>query len=362
MNRGNGYDGYSRSNNAINAEEEGRFPASKAAKILGITTDTLKHFFETDHMEWHHTSKHYNKVKFYDVTEIEKEITQEVLDFDKEVRRKKRESKPVKLSGCEVEWIEWVGTGRNKRKVEHKEQGCKIVISGQKHVITTKSGHTFTKMFDANGFSYKTKEQLKCEADAIKQRKQRQKQAKAKLNTDLKAMLSDKSKQLVVVDYRNYVRNSDTNKIEALRIDEQDQEFEKLTQTAFKEKLQESGLAYAQRTVDECIENGYSRLGVSLLVVHSEDPQSVLQELKQNRVDSYLEIGKREGLDELKEYIDIDVLSEHIKHRKDDLAMSIKDKLNEEQMQSFINNNNTSKQVPDDEVVKQSRRSKNRLR
>ncbi|WP_196333300.1 hypothetical protein, partial [Vibrio harveyi] len=112
---------------------------------LGITTDTLKHFFETDHMEWHHTSKHYNKVKFYDVTEIEKEITQEVLDFDKEVRRKKRESKPVKLSGCEVEWIEWVGTGRNKRKVEHKEQGCKIVISGQKHVITTKRGHTFTK-------------------------------------------------------------------------------------------------------------------------------------------------------------------------------------------------------------------------
>lgn len=362
MNRGNGYDGYSRSNNAVNAEEEGRYPASKAAKILGITTDTLKHFFETDHMEWHHVSKHYNKVKFYDVSEIEKEITQEVLDFDKEVRRKKRENKPVKLSGCEVEWIEWVGTGRNKRKVEHKEQGCKIEISGQKHVITTKSGHTFTKMLGANGFSYKTKEQLKSEADAIKQRKQRQKQATTKLNTDLKAMLSDKSKQLVVVDYRNYVRNSDTNKIEALRIDEQDQEFEKLTQKAFKEKLQQSGLDYAQRTVGECIKNGYSRLGVSLLVIHSEEPQSVLQELKQNRVDSLLEIGKREGLDELKEYIDIDILSEHIKHRKDDLAMSIKDKINEEQMQSFINKNHSKQEQENVEVVKQSRRNKNRLR
>ncbi|MDG2594576.1 hypothetical protein P7M37_22520 [Vibrio parahaemolyticus] len=285
-----------------------------------------------------------------------------MLDFDKEVRRKKRENKPAKLSGCEVEWIEWVGTGRNKRKVEHKEQGCKIEISGQKHVITTKSGHTFTKMLGANGFSYKTKEQLKSEADAIKQHKQRQKQATTKLNADLKAMLSDKSKQLVVVDYRNYVRNSDTNKIEALRIDEQDQEFEKLTQKAFKEKLQQSGLDYAQRTVAECIENGYSRLGVSQLVIHSEDPQSVLQELKQNRVDSYLEIGKREGLEELKEYVDIDVLSEHIKHRKDDLAISIKDKINEEQMQSFINKNHSKQEQENVEVVKQSRRNKNRLR
>lgn len=229
-------------------------------------------------------------------------------------------------------------------------------------MITTKAGHTFTKMLNANGFSYKTKEQLKSEADAIKQHKQRKKQATTKLNADLKAMLSDKSKQLVVVDYRNYVRNSDTNKIEALRIDEQDQEFEKLTQKAFKEKLQQSGLDYAQRTVAECIENGYSRLGVSQLVIHSEDPQSVLQELKQNRVDSYLEIGKREGLEELKEYVDIDVLSEHIKHRKDDLAISIKDKINEEQMQSFINKNHSKQEQENVEVVKQSRRNKNRLR
>ena len=51
-----------------------------------------------------------------------------------------------------------------------------------------------------------------------------------------------------------------------------------------------------------------------------------------------------------------------IKHRKDDLAMSIKDKINEEQMQSFINKNHSKQEQENVEVVKQSRRNKNRLR
>jgi len=58
-----GYDGYSKSNNAVAAEEEGLLPLSRingaprwairmAGKLIGSE-------------EWHHTSKSYNRTEFY---------------------------------------------------------------------------------------------------------------------------------------------------------------------------------------------------------------------------------------------------------------------------------------------------------
>jgi hypothetical protein len=71
-----GYYGYSKSNNAVLAEEEGRFPASIIANKLrqisrefcGITAQDIKN--TVDACEWHHTSKFYNKVYYYDLEEI----------------------------------------------------------------------------------------------------------------------------------------------------------------------------------------------------------------------------------------------------------------------------------------------------
>jgi hypothetical protein len=59
-----GYDGYSRSNNAIEAESHGRFPASVLARKLGVKTSAVRELaVET---EWHHTSKKYNTTPYFD--------------------------------------------------------------------------------------------------------------------------------------------------------------------------------------------------------------------------------------------------------------------------------------------------------
>jgi signal-transduction protein with cAMP-binding, CBS, and nucleotidyltransferase domain len=67
-----GYSGYSKSNNAVDAENNGRYPLTTAIKVLaekaGITqkaaTDIFKKLGTT---EYHHASKFYNAVKYYDV-------------------------------------------------------------------------------------------------------------------------------------------------------------------------------------------------------------------------------------------------------------------------------------------------------
>lgn len=59
-----GYAGYSKSNNAIAAEAEGRFPASVLARKLGVKTGAIKALMSPG--EWHHTSKRYNVTDYYD--------------------------------------------------------------------------------------------------------------------------------------------------------------------------------------------------------------------------------------------------------------------------------------------------------
>ena len=58
-----GYCDYSMSNNAINAYNEGRMPASRLARVMGITAADVR---EAAPAEWHHTSKEFNCTNFYD--------------------------------------------------------------------------------------------------------------------------------------------------------------------------------------------------------------------------------------------------------------------------------------------------------
>jgi len=72
-----GYNGYSKSNNAVSAERSGRYPLIKATAVLraklkkegvSLTKKQCKELLlskGTD--EWHHSSKFYNIVDYYDV-------------------------------------------------------------------------------------------------------------------------------------------------------------------------------------------------------------------------------------------------------------------------------------------------------
>jgi hypothetical protein len=85
-----GYKGYSMSNNAVKAYDEGRMPLSKwtktaileavesylksygngkyFSKFENLSKKDLSQFLSTDG-EWHHTSKYYNKTVFYSINE-----------------------------------------------------------------------------------------------------------------------------------------------------------------------------------------------------------------------------------------------------------------------------------------------------
>lgn len=58
-----GYNGYSKSNNAIDAEKRGLFPASRLARELGVKTAAIQALIDAE--EWHHTSKKYNETNYY---------------------------------------------------------------------------------------------------------------------------------------------------------------------------------------------------------------------------------------------------------------------------------------------------------
>ena len=69
-----GYDGYSKSNNALDAEAEGKYPLTIAVKKLAavaeVTQKEARRVLKAiGRCEYHHTSKFYNTTDYYDVGE-----------------------------------------------------------------------------------------------------------------------------------------------------------------------------------------------------------------------------------------------------------------------------------------------------
>lgn len=73
-----GYAGYSKSNNAVQAEREGRYPLSIAKKVLQelfisdfgwkVSLKDCTELLEQEYDgEWHHSSKFYNRINYYNV-------------------------------------------------------------------------------------------------------------------------------------------------------------------------------------------------------------------------------------------------------------------------------------------------------
>jgi len=76
-----GYNGFSKSNNATDAENEGKFPLTQASEILstelGIPKIQAKRMLQDiGTSEWHHTSCHYNVTDYYetDIVEISNDL------------------------------------------------------------------------------------------------------------------------------------------------------------------------------------------------------------------------------------------------------------------------------------------------
>lgn len=163
-----GYNGFSMSNNAVAAYEDGEKPLSKwtkadifeeieeqevklkcsMGKLRKLPVKVLKEVCLT-YSSWHHTSNHYNKTDFYslDIEEIENLTDDKIEELLSDYKAdKKAESKP-----SEEKWkcafLEWSGSRKHPVATEVIEEG---IIKG--NWFYRKDGSK--KKTTANGFRF----------------------------------------------------------------------------------------------------------------------------------------------------------------------------------------------------------------
>ena len=149
-----GYHNFSKSNNAVAAEQSGRYPASKCARLLGVPTEWVK---RQSTREWHHTSSWYNSTDYYDLEQLAEHLETEegqaqLLDVCAELDALRQAPKRI-WSAATVHWLDWVGTRNHPRAIERSADGATVTDAGGKFVIVTLAdGSTFRKGKQTKGF------------------------------------------------------------------------------------------------------------------------------------------------------------------------------------------------------------------
>jgi len=140
-----GYDGFHKSNNAIEAESEGKFPAGIIAKRLKVPLQSIKKVLMP--IEWHHTSSYYRKTNYYSFAEAEERI--------EELKNWKNPQKPTIDEDCVVNWLEWSGSRLHPKCKKRQAHNCKVEYNGMStYKITFEDGKTMIKRKGTRGFSF----------------------------------------------------------------------------------------------------------------------------------------------------------------------------------------------------------------
>jgi len=144
-------DDFSKSNNAVEAENSGLFPASLISKKLRVPATLIKDNLEI--AEFHHTSSWYNETAYYDLDECKTFFETETgLALIKKYNESKNEVSV--FINCTVKWLEWSGTRNYPRCSEHSEHGAEVRVKGKTATIIFSNGKTMTKRLTTNGFSF----------------------------------------------------------------------------------------------------------------------------------------------------------------------------------------------------------------
>lgn len=135
-----GYNGYSMSNNAVDAYESGEKPMSKWTKtemlkaipaeyrdgFKGFKAAILKNVLLRE-SSWHHTSSHYNRTYFYAVVEIDEDNAAALIarcESQSAAAPVKKEE--PKKSIHRVKYLVWGGT-RKRPKAEEVIEECEVI-------------------------------------------------------------------------------------------------------------------------------------------------------------------------------------------------------------------------------------------
>ena len=163
-----GYSGYSMSNNAVAAYENGEKPLSKWKKadiLEAVKTQEVELKCSPSKLQklpavllkeiclcyssWHHTSSHYNETKFYMLNAEYLEILTDAMVDEIAAEYNKtyaKEKQPVEET-WECAFLEWSGTRKHPKATEVVEQG---IVRGQ--WFYRKDGTK--KKTSANGFRF----------------------------------------------------------------------------------------------------------------------------------------------------------------------------------------------------------------
>lgn len=137
-----GYFEYSKSNNAIEAENNGRFPASILAEKLGVKPGAIRALMHA--CEWHHTSKHFNATDYYS--------EEDALEIIYELRSWKEPAKDVTVfEDCSGSYLEWTGTRNHPHAKEIKFGPVRVTKKGAWFTLELPSG-SIRKGERTNGF------------------------------------------------------------------------------------------------------------------------------------------------------------------------------------------------------------------
>ena len=148
-----GYSGFSKSNNAVAAEADGRFPASVIARKLGVPAAYVRERIGTG--EWHHSSKFYNVVEYYDLAVCTEWLGSEEGRADlAEWQAAQKPRQASTRAGCRVEWLEWSGTRNHPRAKKCSAEGCTVTDKGGAFLeIILPDGSTLKKKKDCKGLN-----------------------------------------------------------------------------------------------------------------------------------------------------------------------------------------------------------------
>lgn len=162
-----GYNGYSMSNNAVDAYENGEMPFSKWTKVALL--EKYKELCEEESIKcydlskvnakvlkdallrcssWHHTSSMFNQTDFYSISSMAcSNLTDEVvakLVDEKPIKEEKNSS----IEKWEVEYLVWGGSKKHPKATEYREV---VEYDTSKNSVITSNGK---KMTNANGFIF----------------------------------------------------------------------------------------------------------------------------------------------------------------------------------------------------------------
>lgn len=168
--RGKGYIGSSMSVNMAEAQARNELPATKAAKALGVSSKAIKEILSPE--AWHHSGSFYNKVNVYNINpyldlkagkepnpdDYDDEEIAEIKENWKKLQEYKAPTSSEKEYYGNASWVEFSGTGRNKKADEKKYENVLIKEKGDFYIITLPDGTEVRKKKGGNYINVESNE------------------------------------------------------------------------------------------------------------------------------------------------------------------------------------------------------------